>query len=325
MELLDSRCSVCTKMLCQCSKCALKDKMKKKQARQAAAVAKLADPVVASTANHAEHPSGSSIVVVIPDHIAQLTDSEIDQVLGSSPLKASPTARRIPAVALPQRLAQNDAKVPSVAVNFKDAKDAPKYNLRNILKSFPHDWKMTKIPRFGHCLFESIALAFRKLKRPDELPQTFQELRSVCSKQLLYWKGIIPNFGECNPLLFNDQGIAKVQINRGDEKEVDVTLQEYCELISTSLYGGFDEIMIIVQLFKVQIHVYHDQSYTGGEPAPVQIFMVDPTLPETHEVNSGNFLHINASECCLKLFHVHGFTCFWRLHMVLELVITRRS
>ena len=28
MELLDSRCSVYTKMLCQCSKCALKDKMK---------------------------------------------------------------------------------------------------------------------------------------------------------------------------------------------------------------------------------------------------------------------------------------------------------
>ena len=212
MELLDSRCDACKTVKYQCANCAKNDKMKKNQARQAAADKRA--------------------------HSA-MTDQQKNEVFGRSPLKATPTARRVPAVALPKRPVQKDAKVPCVA------KDSPKYNLRNILKSFPHDWKMAKIPRNGHCLFESIAMAFRKLNRSDELPQTFQELRTVVSKQLLHWKGIIPNSGEHNPFIFDDQGIMKSQIQRG-EKEVEITLQEYCELVSTSLYGGFDEIMTIV-------------------------------------------------------------------------------
>ena len=42
MELLDSRCEVCKPLWCQCSTCQVKDKLRKKQARQAAAAAKLA-------------------------------------------------------------------------------------------------------------------------------------------------------------------------------------------------------------------------------------------------------------------------------------------
>jgi hypothetical protein len=279
MELLDSRCSVCKGMSFQCSKCASKDKLQKKQARLAATAAKLAAPAVARLAGP---PSGSSLVDVIPDDLAQLTDQEMDHILGkNSPLKATPTARCISAVALPATRSHKGDKVSSVA------KDAPKVNLRNILKSPPHEWTMAKIPRLGHCLFESIAMAFRKLKRP-ELPQTMQELRTRCARQLLDWNGVIP--GNNIKLLEFSNGVARVQVVRG-EKEVDVTLQEHCQLLATNLYGGYDEFMIIVQMYKVQIHVYHDESYKGGDSEPVSIHVVISELPANHDINSGNSIH----------------------------------
>jgi hypothetical protein len=252
MELLDSRCEVCKPLWCQCSTCQVKDKLRKKQARQAAAAAKLAGA------------NSPALLPKVPEKGAGVTSVAVDP-------KDAPK--------------QSLKNIPKTALAAVNPKDAPKQSLRHVLKSPPHDWKMTKIPRSGHCLFESIALAFKKLNRPD-LPQTWQDLRSVCSKQLLKWKGVIPGL-PINP------GMAKVQINRG-EKEVDVTLEEYCNLIATSLYGGSDEIMIIVQMFKVQIHVFHDESYTGGDPIPVQIFMVNPEMPETHEVNLGNSMQSSA-------------------------------
>jgi hypothetical protein len=227
------------------------------------------------------------------------------------------------AVALSKTLSRKNDTVPSVAKN-SPKKKLP--NLRNILKSSPHEWTMAKITRFGHCLFESVVLAFRKLRRP-ELPQTYQELRSRCAKQLLDWNGIIPG-NYMGQLVFSN-GVANVEITRGKEK-VDVTLQQYCDLIETNLYGGYDEIMIIVNMFKVQIIVYHDASYTGGDPEPVQIHMVDSEKPATHEINSGNYIH--SKRCTLltidHLFQVQSikrFTCSWRLCIVLGLVITRRS
>ena len=85
--------------------------------------------------------------------------------------------------------------------------------------------------------------------------------------------------------------------------------------------------MIIVNMFKVQIIVYHDASYTGGDPEPVQIHMVDSEKPATHEINSGNYIH--SKRCTLltidHLFQVQRFTCSWRLCIVMGLVITRRS
>jgi hypothetical protein len=188
------------------------------------------------------------------------------------------------AVALSKTLSRKNDKVPSVAKN-SPKKKLP--NLRNILKSSPHEWTMAKIPRFGHCLFESIALAFRKLKRP-ELPQTMQELRTCCAKQLLDWNGVIP--GNSPRLLEFSNGMARVQVLRG-ENEVEVTLQEYCNLLATNLYGGYDEIMIVVHMYKVQIHVYHDESYKGGDPEPVSIHLVNSDLPANHDINSGNSIH----------------------------------
>jgi hypothetical protein len=276
-------------MLCQCSKCASKDKEKKKQARQAAASAKLADPVVAPASHLDGLPSGLSVVHLMPDDLAQLTQQEMNEVLGrNSPLKATPNSRRTCPVALNTLRVpkQKKNKVPSVAKGV--TKDSPKPNLRNILKSPPHEWTMAKIPRLGHCFFESIALAFRKLKRP-ELPQTMQELRSRCAKQLSDWNGVIPDNGGFQELEFST-GMARAQVSRG-QKEVDVTLKEYCELLNTKLYGGSDEMMMIVQMYKVQIHVYHDESYNGGDPEPVQIHVVNSKLPANHEINSGNSIH----------------------------------
>ena len=100
MDLLDSRCSVCKSKSFQCSECASKDKEKKKKARQDATAAK-ALPAVARLAGR---PSGSSIVDVIPDAIAQMRPQEMDRILGkNSPLKATPPARRIGAVTLPKK------------------------------------------------------------------------------------------------------------------------------------------------------------------------------------------------------------------------------
>ena len=147
---------------------------------------------------------------------------------------------------------------------------------------------MTKINRDVQCIFASIVLAFKKLKRP-ELPNTVQALRSACASQLLKWMGIIP--GLLDPLFH--EGITKVRLVRGEE-ETTISLEGYCELLQTSLYGGLDELMMIVQMYKVQICVYHDESYRGGNPEPLETLRVNPMLPVTDEANAGNSIHIHA-------------------------------
>lgn len=251
MELLDSRCSICKKKEWQCSKCQQQDKIKKQRAKKEAAAAKLALRTSPNPSASDAVPSGSSLVHVIPDHIAQLTGPELLPVAGS-------------------------------------AEGSPKQSLRAILKASPHNWTMTKIKRNGHCLFASIALALKNLKRP-ELPTTIEALREACAKQLLQWKGIIP--GLLDPL-FHD-GITTVQLYRG-EKEQTISLADYCQLIRESLYGGYDEIMMIVQMYKLQISVYHDETYNaGGNSGPVETFRVNPLLPVSHESNAGKSMHIH--------------------------------
>jgi hypothetical protein len=334
-ELLDSRCSICKRLDWQCSRCQTKDKATRAQRKREAAEAKIAaassaEANIATASSQVTFTFDSSVVYVIPDDIAKMTREEVDHVLCSGPKLPSPIARRISAVPLPakrraapkkqprnetavrsvadpirQRLKQvlrsrNEADVPSVA--------DPKKSLRQVLKSSPHDWKMTKVLRNGHCFFQSCVLALQKLNR-EGMPQSMQELRSLCSEKLREWKGIIPgglstDDGPLNPLNFID-GVAKVQVRRG-EAEVDVSLEEYCQLLSTSLYGGSDEMTMIVQLFQVQIHLFHDESYRGGDPNPVQIFVVNPNLPLTHEVNSGNSIRSYNS----NLLTVVGNICF---------------
>ena len=285
MELLDSRCSVCKTKDWQCSKCQQQDKLKKNQARKEAAAAKLAPRTIPIPSVSDPVPSGESLVHMIPDHIAQLTRPELLRAAsGTSAIQPSPNAPRfrcVPAVSLPPSVDHGQSVAGS-------AEGSPKQSLRAVLKASPHNWTMIKIKRDGHCLFASIALALKNLKRP-ELPTTVEALREACAKQLLQWKGIIP--GLLDPL-FHD-GITTVQLYRG-EKEVTISLADYCELVRTSLYGGFDEIMMIVQMYKLQISIYHNENYRGGgNPEPVEIFRVNPMLPVTHEANAGNSMHIH--------------------------------
>jgi hypothetical protein len=317
MELLDSRCSKCKGTNWQCSKCQDKDKLTRRQAKVAAAAAKLAvpregDPILAENLGP---PTGVSIVHLIPDDIAKLTTDELGAIFCSSPIVPIPDVRLVIPVATPSAVnpmlpqtnaagtldvvsptapvaissAANPKPPPtnaagtSVSVN---AESAPKKKLRAVLRASPHNWKMLKITRNGHCLFGSLVLALQKLNRPD-LPKTVQDLRSACANQLRRWKGVIPGM---EATLF-DEGMTKVQVVRG-EAEVEVSLEKYCQMLEKSMYGGFDEMMIVVQMFKVQIHLFHDGSYSGGIPVPVQIFLVNPQLPETDEVNAGPRIHL---------------------------------
>jgi hypothetical protein len=228
----------------------------------AAAAAQLAACILA------EHPSGSSIVHVLPDYIVQITGQELKQMFSKGPIQTTPRARRISGIPLPTKVSEKGGDVPSGAVV---PKCAPKQSLRRVLQSSPHDWTLTKIPRNGHCLFECIAMAFRKMNRP-ELPQSWKALRSVCSRQLLEWRGIIP--GLPTPLVEAD-GMVSLEVTRGTGT-CRVTLEQYSNQIATSLYGGTEELMLIAQMFNMRIHVFHNQSYTGGDPVPKESFMVNP-------------------------------------------------
>jgi hypothetical protein len=140
---------------------------------------------------------------------------------------------------------------------------------------------MSRIPRNGDCLFESFVLAFKLLKLPN-MPTTQRELRSACAKKLLEWNGNIPNM----PNLFDTDGFTMIKAIRGEPSESKVSLEEYCSLLETNLYGGFEEIMLIVQMFRLQVHLYEDSSYRGGSPVSVPIFR-NCELAEDHPDNAG--------------------------------------
>jgi hypothetical protein len=115
------------------------------------------------------------------------------------------------------------------------------------------------------------------MNRPD-LPQSWKNLRTACSKQLLEWRGVIP--GLRKPMVEAD-GKVRIVVTRG-ESEGRVTLEQYCHQIETSLYGGTEELMLIAQMFNVRIHVFHNESYIGGDPFPIESFKVNPM--DSHDV-----------------------------------------
>jgi hypothetical protein len=366
MELLDSRCSVCKGKSFQCSECQSKDKEKKKKARQDAAAAK-ALPAVARLAGR---PSDKSMVDMIPDAIVQMTPQEMDLILGkNSPVKATPPARRISAVALPQKRpvvsksSQKGADVSSVvvapvfddndpspegivvdrscfedtllraldyveptpasaasaasaaagvsssaarpktrkvaAVKLPDAKDVSaaaaaaaaaaaetasrNKRLRSELKA--KGWVIVRILKNGHCLFESIARAF-KIYRP-ELQLSMFQIRLALAKKMKELKGVIPNF----PIQMfeeNESGelFAKIKLHRDDEVETNVSLDEYCDLLCSSLYGGQEEIVLLANMYKLKLTVYdQQQSLDGSEP---QTYLQNFLLPADHPDNAGN-------------------------------------
>jgi hypothetical protein len=167
----------------------------------------------------------------------------------------------------------------------------PKIRLREALKSAPHNWTFFKILRDGHCLFHSVVLALNNLKIPS-CPQTYQELRAACAKQFSEWKGVIP--GLRNQLV-DREGTILYQDTRG-EKDRRITVEEYCALLRTKMYGGMEEIQMIVQMYKVQVFVYSEMAGTNiHDLVPLPVLMNNDLSPD-HEENAGNSATVARSQ-----------------------------
>ena len=182
----------------------------------------------------------------------------------------------------------------------------PKISLRKVLKSAPHHWKFAKILRDGHCFFHSFVLALNNLKIPS-CPTTSQQLREACAKQLHEWNGVIPGL---RAQLFED-GQVLYQGIRG-EKERLINIDEYCSLLRTSMYGGFEEMQMIAQMYKVQVFVYSlSIGNTCENLVPLPILM-DNDFPADHAKNAGNSVAVARSH--FSLYHLGP-----KIHVLLEL------
>jgi hypothetical protein len=254
MELLDSRCSICRSKLHQCSACQKVDSKKKSDRRKQAAAAKAA---------YAASPAVERLpLVAAPGPVSP-------EAIQGQASAAPPAVERLPIVAAPEQVSPEAIQVPK------------SLSLRSVLRSSPHEWLMCKIPRNGHCLFSSFVLALNKLKIPS-CPKTVSELRAACAAQLYEWRGDIPGMQFS---MFGD-GKALVQTFRG-EKEKWMTLEEYCNLLRTSLYGGLEEMQMIVQMYRLQVFMYQADAYHGGNPIPMPILMHNE-LSVDDEMNAGS-------------------------------------
>ena len=155
--------------------------------------------------------------------------------------------------------------------------------LRTALKA--SGWSIVRIPKNGHCLFESIARAF-KIFRP-ELQLSMFQIRWALADKMKELKGVIPNF----PIQMfekNESGelIAKIKMHRDDEDETNVSLDEYCDLLGSSLYGGQEEIVLLANMYKLKLTVYdQQQSFDGLEP---QTYLQNCNVPADHPDNAGD-------------------------------------
>ncbi len=78
-------------------------------------------------------------------------------------------------------------------------------------------------------------------------------------------------------------------------------------------------MMMIVQMYKLQISVYHNESYSaGGNPEPVEIVRVNPRLPVSHEANAGKSMHIHAMFFCSFDCCCSSFISGPQIHLLLE-------
>ena len=196
----------------------------------------------------------------------------------------SPTTRNVVAVKLPvaqghgskkrvsQKLFHDPASVPSAAQ--PTLKQAQK-TIRSKLKA--SGWTIVPIPRDGHCFFESFVRAL-KIYRP-ELQMTMSQLRLACADKMRELKGAVPNL----KMFEEDEFGVLLQKKRG-HAETKVTLEEYCELLKESLYGGMEEIVLLANMYKLKVTVYDSQN-CNGEP---QSYLQNSDLPADHPENAGN-------------------------------------
>jgi len=200
----------------------------------------------------------------------------------------SPKTRKVAAVKLPSDIPSPKTRRVA-AVKLPDAKDVSaetasrNKRLRSELKA--KGWVICRIPKNGHCLFESIARAF-KIFRP-ELQLSMFQIRCALADKLKELKGVIPNF----PIQMfeeNESGelIAKIKLYNDDDVETIVSLDQYCDLLGSSLYGGQEEIVLLANMYKLKLTVYdQQQSLDGSEP---QTFLQNFLLPADHPDNAGN-------------------------------------
>jgi hypothetical protein len=194
--------------------------------------------------------------------------------------------------------------------------------LRRELKA--RGWVILRIQRNGHCLFESIARAF-KIYRP-ELQLSMFQTRWALADKMKELKGVIPNF----PIQMfaeneSKELVAKIQLHRNDKVETIVTLDQYCDLLGSSLYGGQEEMVLLANMYKLKLTVYdQQQSLDGSDP---QTFLQNFLLAEDHPDNAGNMsrfmLNFIRLPCCDYGIQVHPSTCYLREEPPVEPIIIR--
>jgi hypothetical protein len=153
-------------------------------------------------------------------------------------------------------------------------------NTKPTLRSFLKDkgFVAVRIPRDGHCLFAAVASAFKTF-RPD-LPHTYKELREACAKKLALSKVRVPG------MVYSEDGeTVELRRERGEKAEW-VCLDKYCDLLRTKLYGGFEEMKLMANLFSLRFNVYVDSCFDGHELNPSKILQ-DDAYDEEDPVNAG--------------------------------------
>ena len=200
---------------------------------------------------------------------------------------------------------KNTNASPNVPINtdVAEPKNAPKTRptLRSFLKNT--GWLTVRIPRDGHCFFASVAKAFKTF-RPD-LPRTVRELRASCAKKLAECKYPIPG---CN--CSQKDGITYVELRgKRGENSTWATIEEYCALIKTNLYGGFEEMTLMTHLYNVRFDVYVDSIFKGipdGQEFLPQRILREPDYPEDDPLNNGMCMSVSVTRVSfllIVLFH----------------------
>jgi hypothetical protein len=312
MELWDSRCLICREKSWQCSACAKKDGQARLDAKKAAAAKKkhpgatlaleaLGGPAPAPAPACAAAVAGvnsegscakkdgqtrlktkkeaaakkhhdTPLMEIIPgDEV--IPAAEIDGEIQSGPGTFSTLDTTSASLYRPTHASPPTVELPRPA------------KLRTVLKK--HNWTILRIPPDGHCFFHSIVKGMVEHRIPD-CPKTALELRAACAAQLLAWNGDVPlpGYEENHVPMFDECGKILYQATRGGE-EKKITLKDYCALLRTSMYGGTDEIMMIVQMYKCKIFFYSESLFKGGDPIP-EVFLMHPLLPEDDEKNAGH-------------------------------------
>jgi len=297
MELLDSRCSKCKPKIHQCSGCQKADAQIRKrllaERRAIRASVNAAGPATLNVESSKEAPapapapapalaSASSPAPVFDDN-QESPEGEVPECSNMETFTRKALGYVSPNVSAPALApALAPAPAPALAPASSPAR-AAKPRLKNFRKQLSADgWTLLRTPRNGHCLFEAIAKGIQ-LCRPESA-MTMKKLRSECSAKMMELNGEVPNWPTS---LFHENvhglRLTPLQIHRGEET-TPVTLDEYCKLLGSNLYGGQEEIALMANMYKLQVNVFHSEFI---EP---QRYLQNPNLDPNHPDNAGNII-----------------------------------